>query len=195
MDAKRLWQTFRLCLCKGAVRRAEYLKRCHVFHSIGENCSYMPRRVPLYPNLIKFGDYVRVASNVYFFAHDGMQKMFAKDDPFLEGKIKDNSIKEGLGCIEIGNHVFIAANSSITYNVKIGNYVVITAGSVVCSDIPSDCVVRGNPAKVVCSLTDYVRMRALKTGYRDELDHRMGRYVGKELEEWLWSDFEKSRDK
>lgn len=50
---------------------------------------------------------------------------------------------------EIGDNVSIGANVNIIGNVKIGNNVTIGAGSVVVKDVPDDCVVAGNPARVI----------------------------------------------
>lgn len=49
----------------------------------------------------------------------------------------------------IGDNVSLGANVTIIGKVKIGNNVVIGAGSVVVKDIPSNCIVIGNPAKVI----------------------------------------------
>lgn len=49
----------------------------------------------------------------------------------------------------IGNDVTVGANVCIIGDIKIGNNVVIGAGSVVVKDIPDNCVVVGNPAKVI----------------------------------------------
>lgn len=49
----------------------------------------------------------------------------------------------------IGNNVNIGANVCIIGPVKIGDNVIIGAGSVVVKDIESNCVVAGNPAKVI----------------------------------------------
>ncbi len=38
---------------------------------------------------------------------------------------------------------------------KIGNDIIIGAGSVITKDIPNDSVYAGNPAKWLCSLSDY----------------------------------------
>jgi maltose O-acetyltransferase len=58
--------------------------------------------------------------------------------------------------VYIGNKVFIGAGSVILPGVKIGDEVVIGAGSVVAKDVPSKSVVAGVPAKVICSLDDYL---------------------------------------
>lgn len=49
----------------------------------------------------------------------------------------------------VGDHVSIGANVSIIGNITIGNNVIIGAGSVIVKDIPSDCVVAGNPARII----------------------------------------------
>lgn len=51
--------------------------------------------------------------------------------------------------IQIGNNVWIGANSTILPGVTIGNNVVIGANSVVTKDIPNNVVALGNPCKVV----------------------------------------------
>ena len=51
--------------------------------------------------------------------------------------------------IVIGNDVFIGARSIILKGVTIGYRTVIGAGSVVTLDVPSDCIVVGNSARVV----------------------------------------------
>lgn len=49
----------------------------------------------------------------------------------------------------IGNNVDIGANVCIIGGIIIGNNVIIGAGSVVVKDVPDNCVVVGNPARVV----------------------------------------------
>ena len=49
----------------------------------------------------------------------------------------------------IGNNVDVGVNSVIIGNIKIGNNVIIGAGSVVVKNIPDNCVVAGNPAKII----------------------------------------------
>ena len=49
----------------------------------------------------------------------------------------------------VGNNVSLGANVTIIGPVHIGNNVIIGAGSVVVKDVPDDCVVAGNPAKVI----------------------------------------------
>ena len=62
---------------------------------------------------------------------------------------KDNSYCSTVGKLIIGNHVFIGAGTIITWPVTIGDNVMIGAGSIVTKDIPSNCVVAGNLAKII----------------------------------------------
>ena len=61
-----------------------------------------------------------------------------------------------VGRVEIGNNVFVGADSIILPNVKIGNNVIIGAGSVVCKDIPDNCVAAGNPCKPIKTYDQFV---------------------------------------
>lgn len=49
----------------------------------------------------------------------------------------------------IGDNVTLGANVTIIGKVHIGNNVTIGAGSVVVKDIPDNCIVAGNPAKII----------------------------------------------
>lgn len=49
----------------------------------------------------------------------------------------------------IGNNVSIGCNVCIIGSIRIGNNVKIGAGSVVIKDVPDNCVIAGNPAKVI----------------------------------------------
>lgn len=54
----------------------------------------------------------------------------------------------------IGNKVWVGFNAIILKGVRVGEAAVIAAGSVVTKDVPSYCVVAGNPAKVVKELIE-----------------------------------------
>lgn len=59
------------------------------------------------------------------------------------------------GSIEIGNNVFIGANSTILYDVKIGDNVIIGAGSLVNKDIPDGVIAAGVPCRAIGSYEEY----------------------------------------
>ncbi len=56
----------------------------------------------------------------------------------------------------IGNNVYIGAGAVIMNPVNIGDNVIIGAGSVVTKDIPSNCIVAGNPAKIIRNLSENI---------------------------------------
>lgn len=49
----------------------------------------------------------------------------------------------------IGDNVILGASVTIIGPVNVGNNVIVGAGSVVVKDIPDNCVVAGNPAKII----------------------------------------------
>jgi putative colanic acid biosynthesis acetyltransferase WcaB len=55
----------------------------------------------------------------------------------------------------IGNNVDIGVNVTIIGDVEVGDNVVIGAGSVVTKDISSNCIVVGNPARILKRIYDY----------------------------------------
>ena len=92
--------------------------------------------------LIEIGDNVTLAPRVHILAHDASTKM-------ILGYTK-------IGCVKIGNNVFVGAESVILPGVKIGNNVIIGANSTVTHDIPDNTVVAGSPAKPICTLEEYL---------------------------------------
>lgn len=91
--------------------------------------------------LVTIGDDV-IISAARILAHDGSTKIWT-------GKTK-------IAHVTIGNRVFIGGGSLILPNVTIGDDVIVGAGSIVNKDVPSNSVVAGCPAKVICSLTEYI---------------------------------------
>lgn len=49
----------------------------------------------------------------------------------------------------VGDRCFLGANCIIMPGVKIGDEVIVGAGAVVTKDVPSNCIVVGNPAKII----------------------------------------------
>lgn len=65
-----------------------------------------------------------------------------------------------LGRVKIGANCFIGNKCIIMKHVTIGDNCIIGAGSVVTKSIPADSVACGVPAKVICSVADYVNKNA-----------------------------------
>ena len=61
-----------------------------------------------------------------------------------------------VGCIKIGNNVFVGADAIILPNVSIGDYCIIGAGAIVTKDVPTNSVVVGSPAKIICTYEEYI---------------------------------------
>lgn len=92
--------------------------------------------------LLEMGDHVVLVDHVKIFCHDASTKRYL-------GYTK-------AGAVKIGSRVFVGAGTVILPNVTIGDDVIIGAGSVVNHDIPSRSVAAGNPARVICTLDEYL---------------------------------------
>lgn len=92
--------------------------------------------------LIEIGDNVTMAPRVHILCHDASTKQFL------------NYTK--IGRVTIGNNVFIGAESVVLPGVTIGNNVIIGANSTVTHDIPDNSVAVGCPARVICTLEEYL---------------------------------------
>lgn len=103
---------------------------------------------PTHCFLVEIGDNVTFSIRVTVLAHDASTKKSI-------GYTK-------IGKVIIGNNVFVGANATILPNVKIGNNVVVGANSVVTKNIPDNCVVAGNPAKLICSIEEFSQRNAMK---------------------------------
>jgi len=95
---------------------------------------------------IEIGDNTMLAPNVIivdsdFHAHWPPEKRFQQVDSALDKEVI------------IGRNVWIGMNSIIIKGVTIGDNSIIGAGSVVTSNIPSNVIAAGSPARVVKELT------------------------------------------
>lgn len=184
MRGQRLWQTLHLYCILSSKKRVSYLKRKHIFGEIGNNVTIMDRRVPLYAKLIRIHNNVRIASNVTFATHDITHYMLNN----MNGKEKYEEI---IGCIEIMDNVFIGTNTTIINGVRIGPNAIVAAGSVVTKDVPPNCVFGGVPAKIICSLDEYIQKR--KTVYPVELAPKK-QEVTDDLVKIMWEKFREKRE-
>ena len=96
---------------------------------------------------ITIGERCVIGGNVKILDND-----FHPVDPAL--RISNPCENYGKAPIVIGNNVFVGCNSLILKGVTIGENSVIGAGSVVCNSVPANCVVAGNPARIVKRLKE-----------------------------------------
>ncbi len=154
MQMKRLIYQIRMfTISGGGVKRTDWLRKHHVYGHIGPNVMIQSRKIPLYPELIKIGSNVRIASGVSFITHDVVHNML--------NNIPGNKYKytEKKGRITIGDNCFIGANCIILYDVTIGNNCIIGAGSVVTKNIPDGSVCAGVPCKVISDFESFKKKR------------------------------------
>lgn len=95
---------------------------------------------------IVIGNDVTLAPRVQVLAHDASTKRHLS--------------RTRIGKVVIGDRVFVGASSIILPGVTIGSDVIIGAGSIVTGDIPGGVVVAGNPARVLCPLTEFLERRS-----------------------------------
>lgn len=130
--------------------------------------------------LIEIGDNVTMAPRVHVLAHDASTKQFL-------GYTK-------IGRVSIGNNVFIGAESVVLPGVTIGNNVIVGANSTVTKDIPDNTVVVGTPARVLCTLDEYLekeKNRMSKSKVYGE-EYTLRKNVSMELSMKQKEDLEKS---
>lgn len=127
---------------RGEYTTEELIKRGMV---IGENFQRQ-KDVILDSNhcwLIEIGDNVTMAPRVHILCHDASTKLYL------------NYTK--IGRVTIGSNVFIGTGTVVLPNVSIGSNVIIGANSTVTHDVPDNVVIAGSPARVICSVDDYVK--------------------------------------
>ena len=118
--------------------------------TVGED-NYIPDKHiwPSEPYLITIGNHCQITSGVRLFTHGGgsaVRNLYPEFDIF--------------GKIVIGDWVYIGNNSLIMPGVTIDDNVIVAAGSVVTKSIPSGVVVAGNPARIICTIEEFLKKNA-----------------------------------
>jgi maltose O-acetyltransferase len=111
---------------------------------VGSNCSFQDgvKIDESHCWNIEIGNDVTLAPRVMILAHDASMKRHL-------GYTK-------IGNVKIGNKVFIGGGTIILPNVSIGDNSIIGAGSIVTKKIPANVVAAGNPARILCSLDEFL---------------------------------------
>lgn len=118
--------------------------------TVGKNFRRMVGTIidPAHCWLITIGDNVTLAPRVHILAHDASACHHV-------GYAR-------IGRVDIGNNVFIGASTIVLPGVKIGDNTIIGANSTVSRDIPANVVAAGSPARVICTIDDYIARNKAK---------------------------------
>ena len=98
------------------------------------------------PYLISIGNYCQITAGVRIHTHGGgnfVRSIIPAFDCF--------------GKVSIGDYVYIGTGAQIMPGVTIGNNVLIAAGSIVTKSVPDNVVVGGNPARIICTIDEYIK--------------------------------------
>lgn len=108
---------------------------------------------------IRIGDNCMFGPNV---------QLYTASHPLNPGK-RNSGLEFGKP-ITIGDNVWIGGGAVIVPGVTLGNNVVVAAGAVVTKSVPDDCVVGGNPAKIIKNINEIVEQTDALAGPREKID-------------------------
>ncbi|WP_417857815.1 acyltransferase [Xanthomarina gelatinilytica] len=133
--------------------------------------------------LIKIGNNVTMAPRVHVLCHDASTKHFLN--------------YTRIGLVQIGNNVFIGANSVIMPSVIIGNNVIIAAGSVVTKNIEEGTIVAGVPAKKIGITKDYIleNKENLNNSFTYDESYTMRKKISQKKKHKMITEMESSKHK
>lgn len=128
-----------ICYNKGEIR-------------IGSHCLVGPNCAVGSANSIEIGNYVLISNNVIVIDNNNhpvnpLDRQIMNVKPYSHPfRSWEYAISKP---IKICDNVWIGRNSIVNKGVTIGENSIVAANSVVTKDVPSNCIVAGNPAKVV----------------------------------------------
>lgn len=105
---------------------------------------------------ITIGDNTCIGGNVKILDNDFHPVEYDKRNELLLGKAPEDGERAnwiGTKEIVIGENCFIGCNALILKGTKLGNGCVVGAGAVVAGSFEDNCVIAGNPAKVIKKLS------------------------------------------
>jgi acetyltransferase-like isoleucine patch superfamily enzyme len=106
---------------------------------------------------ITIGDNTTISREVMFLTHDySITTAYASIGVILKKHKGEVYFSQD---IVIGNNCFIGARASILPGSTIGNNVIVGACSVVKGNIPDDCIVAGNPCKVISKTSVWAKKK------------------------------------
>lgn len=118
----------------------EFIVGDHTF--IGHHCGFNIARS------IRIGNHCLLASEVLIYDLDGHP---------IDAESRRRGLPtpvEQIQPVTIGDNVWIGNGATLLKGVKVGDRAIIAARSVVVHDVPADCIVAGNPARIIRRLSD-----------------------------------------
>lgn len=117
---------------------------------LGENC-LIGRGVNFgsEPYLVSIGDNFYSSNNIQFITHDGSVNVIR--NLYIEHKFADL-----MGEISVGDNVFLGFGVVVLLGSEIGDNVVVGANSLVKGRLESNGVYAGSPARLICSIDEYL---------------------------------------
>lgn len=119
---------------------SRYLSTSYAFYlkkfrgvDLGKNCQISRSAIidRAHPRGVHIGDNTRVALEALIIAHDYSRGKEMWKDTY------------------IGHHCVVGGRAIILPGVTLGNHVYVAAGSVVTKSFPDNCLIGGNPAKMI----------------------------------------------
>lgn len=124
------------------------------------------------PYLITVGNNCQITMGVRLFTHGGGQPVRQRTPDF-----------DAFGKVVVKDFVYIGNNSLIMPGVTIGENSIVAAGSVVTKSVPPNMVVAGNPAKIVCSVNDYISRNIGYNTHTKGLSNKAKKHILQSMQE------------
>ena len=105
--------------------------------------------------LISIGDGTTISMNVVLLCHDYSITNALKASGYIPTKGFPHFEKE----ISIGNNCFIGANAMLLPGTVLGDNCIVGAGAIVKGKYPDNCIIVGNPAKVIANTIEWTKKK------------------------------------